>query len=116
MQNLPLQRLRVIDLALLKQAGAFERMLTQHAMAPAMNREDGRLVHGARGTVQAQRVVQQVWATTVTQLQQEVVGRCEGGRITMKHAGCLREAFADAFPQLFHGSIGEGHHQNLPRL
>ena len=111
------QCIAVFHAALLEQTGAVKSVLLQHAAAPAVDGEDGGVVHPLRRQVQAlgaggpglRRVLR-------AQAMQEVVCR----RVRLFHAfeeeRGLRQAFAHAAPQLRGGGVGKGHHQNLRRV
>ncbi len=107
------QQLAVIGLqGLAEQAAAVEGMLTQHALAPAMNGGDGRLVHPLRGQLQAPGAIEPPGGVEViAQRRQQGIALA----VTAKHTRRLHQAGTDAVTQLTGGGIGEGHHQDLRR-
>jgi len=99
-----------------KQAAAVEGVFAQHALAPGVDGEHGRFVHGLGGGGQSPRGVLALGACGVVgkQAQQERVGRLVGG-LTPEASGGLHQTGANAVGQLARGCAGEGHDQHVGR-
>ncbi|MNM76929.1 hypothetical protein D3C81_887680 [compost metagenome] len=94
-----------------KQAATVERMLTQHALTPTVDRRDSCLVHPLRGDIEAVGATGPLWGVElITQFGDQRVGR---RRFVTKESSGLSQTRAYALPQFLGRGIGEGHHQNL---
>ena len=94
-----------------RRLAAVERVLQQHALAPAMDGEHGGLVHPLRGEFEAARGggARVLVGIVGDQREQEVVGLA----LAAERGGGLGQARADAFAQFRGGGPGERHHQDL---
>ena len=99
-----------------KQAAAVEGVLAQHTLAPGVDGEHGRFVHGLGGGGQPPGGVLALGACGVIgqQAQQERVG-CFVGGLAPEAPGGLHQPGADAVGQLAGGGAGEGHDQHVGR-
>ena len=99
------------------QAAAVKRVFAQHALAPGVDGEHGRVVHGVGRHGQAPRGAGALgW---VGEFGQQAVQKRIGlgarlGRLATKGARGLHQTFADAAGQLVGGGASESHDQNLP--
>ena len=102
------------DQAFLEQAAAVKGVLAQHALAPGVDRVDGRFVHGLRGQRQAVGGLLACGAFGVfgQQFLHEIFFRRHAAP---KHLRRLGQPGADAVRQLARRGAGEGHHQNVRR-
>jgi len=92
---------------------AVERVLAQHALAPAVDGEHRCLVHPLRGKFQlpCSQCAGLVGGVVRHQAAQVIVRRA----LAAEHFGSLGQARADALAQLGSGSLGEGQHEDLRR-
>ena len=106
---------------LLEQAGAVECVALEHATAPAVNGEDGRVVHPLCGHVQPVSTLRPLLDRELcAQVAQEVIC-CRSVRLPVRNqlfeeACCLRQAFANTPTQFRRRRIGKRHDQNLRRI
>ena len=110
-----LELLAVLHPGLGEQAATVKRMGFQHAAAPAVDGENGRLVHPLRRQVQPGGTVRPGGGVDgLAQGTQKIIG---GGRITLlKEPGRLGQTCPNALAQLGGSGIGKGHDQNLWRV
>ena len=97
-----------------EQAAAVEGVFTQHALAPGVDGEDGRVVHalGRHRQAPSRLFTHRAGFMRVKQRGQKGVVRRHLGRAT--EAGRrLHQALADAVRQFTRGSLGEAHHQDF---
>lgn len=94
-----------------EQAATVEGMLAEHALAPAMDGRYRRFVHPLHSDFQAAGTPRPglLWII-VTQLMQQRVGAFQ---FTTEKPCSLSQAGTNALAQLFGGSVGEGHHEDL---
>ena len=96
-----------------EQATAVECVLTQHALAPAVNGRYGSLVHPLHSRFQPGGAAgPRVLWIIVTQLQQQ---RVDGFEFTAEKPRRLSQPSPDTLAQLLGGSVCERHYQNLRR-
>ena len=107
------QQFAVIGLKrLAEQTAAVEGMLTQHALAPAVDGGHGCLVHPLRRQLQTAGALVPLRLGEVTaQFAQQIIAL----GITPKYGRGLDQARANPVAQFAGGRVGEGHHQNLRR-
>jgi len=99
--------------ALGEQAAAVEGVLSEHALAPAVDGRHGRFIHPLHGNFQAIGAAWPVcFGVVVAQLQQQ---RIAAFQFAAEEARSLGQTSTDTLAQLLGGGIGEGHHENLWR-
>ncbi|CAM5223135.1 hypothetical protein CDEF62S_02539 [Castellaniella defragrans] len=109
--HLPLLLIQILLKAQFEQAAAIECMFAQHPLAPAVDREDRRFVHGLRGQFQRMGAPGPLrFGILRPQGRQELVLQ----RPLARKPGCrLGQTSANPVPQFAGGCLGEGQHQDL---
>ena len=96
-----------------EQATTVERMLTQHALTPAVNGRDGGFVHPLRGDIEAVGTARPLLRIKlIAQLGNQSVG---GSDFIAEESRGLSQACPNAFTQLFGSSVGKRHYEDLRR-
>ena len=111
------QLVTVFHPALLEQTGAVKGMGLEHATAPAMDSEDGGIVHPLRGHIQAMGTLRPLlWRKLGSEIAQEII-RISGTRFSIFEITCsLGQALTNTTTQFRRCGIGKGHDQNLWRV
>ena len=111
------QLVTVFHPALLEQAGTVKRMGLEHATAPAMDCEDGGIVHPLRGHIQAVGTLRPLfWRKLGSEIAQEII-RIAGTRFSIFEIACsLGQALTNTSSQFGRCGISKGHDQNLWRV
>ncbi|RMM03842.1 hypothetical protein APX70_08565 [Pseudomonas syringae pv. maculicola] len=96
-----------------EQAAAVESMLAQHALAPAVDGRDGGFVHPLRGDVQTAGTGRPLLGLELlAQLADQFIG---GTNFVTKEPRSFGQPGTNPVAQLFGGSVGEGHDEDLRR-
>ena len=96
-----------------EQAAAVERVLTQHALTPAVNGRDGSFVHPLRGDIEAVGAARPLqWIELIAQFGDQSV---RSGNLVAEKTRSLGQAGSNTLTQLFGGSVGECHYEDLRR-
>ena len=96
-----------------KQTAAVKSVLTQHALAPGVNREDGGFVHALRRDVQEPCRVRACLARRIVSQQRREERVVVFFGVTAETTCRLQQARADTVGQFPRGRPGKGHHQNF---